>query len=120
MAELEINQTQNIVTLEQAILEGGDALIPFEFEYPNTDLIVEVKLKPLILNDLPAMGNVSEEELAGILVEKAMYNVDGSTINPELIKKIPIGTVKKISDRVTEISGFDIDELKAGQLKRFP
>lgn len=119
MTELEINQTQNIVTLEQAILEGGDALIPFEFEYPNTDLIVEVKLKPLVLKDIPTT-NVSEEELAGILVEKAMYNVDGSPVNPDLVKKIPIGTVKKISDRVTEISGFDIDELKAGQLKRFP
>lgn len=120
MAELEINQTQNIVTLEQAILEGGDALIPFEFEYPNTDLIVEVGLKPLTLSSVLNMGKLTEREASELIVKQSMFNMDGSEINPELISKIPIGVLKKISDRISEISGFNLDDVDVGKLKQFP
>ena len=120
MAELEIKQTSKTATLEQAILEGGDALIPFEFEYPNTDLIVEVGLKPLTLGSLPNTTGMGEEEVAKLLVTQSMFNKDGSEINSEVISKIPIGIVKKIRDKISEISGFNLDELQVDQLKRFP
>ena len=63
---------------------------------------------------------MTEEELSGILVEKSMLNPDGSKIDQAFIDKIPIGTMKKISERITEISGFDLDEVKIDQLKKFP
>lgn len=110
---------KQFVTLEQVITQGTDALIPFEFEYPNTDLIVEVVLKPLTLESLPSTS-MSEEELVIAMVEKAMFNPDGSEISSEIIKKIPIGVMKKISDRITEISGFDLDDMKVDKLKNFP
>ena len=120
MEELEIKKTTNIVSLEQAITEGTKALIPFEFEYPNTDLIVEVGLKPITLNMLPNTSRMTEEEVTSLMVEKAMFNPDGSEINNEIIQQIPIGTLKKISERITEISGFNLNELKVNELKQFP
>ncbi len=118
--ELEIEETKKYVTLEQAITQGADALIPYEFPFPNTDLIVEVALKPVTLNMIPKSKGMTEEELSGILVEKSMLNPDGSKIDQAFIDKIPIGTMKKISERITEISGFDLDEVKIDQLKKFP
>ena len=118
--ELEINKEKNLVNLEQAITQGGDALIPFEFEYPNTDLIVEVGLKPLTLGSLPNTGRLNEEEVAELLVKKSMFNMDGSEINPEIISKIPIGVLNKISDRISEISGFNLDDMDVKKLKQFP
>jgi len=117
--ELEIQETRKIVTLEQAITKGTEALIPFEFEYPNTDLTVEVGLKPLTFDSLPST-RMSEEDLAIAMVEKAMFNPDGSEISAEVVKKIPIGIMKKISDRITEISGFNLDDMKVDELKNFP
>jgi len=118
--ELEIEETKKYVTLEQAITQGADALIPYEFPFPNTDLIVEVGLKPITLKMIPQSKGMTEEELAGVMVEKSMLNPDGSKIDQALIDKIPIGTMKKISERITEISGFDLDDVKVDQLKNFP
>ena len=118
--ELKIEETTNYATLEQAITEGGDALIPFEFEYPNTDLIVEVGLKPLTLSSIPNAGRLNEEEAAELIVKQAMFNMDGAEINPEVISKIPIGVLKKISDRISEISGFNLDDVEVDKLKQFP
>ena len=118
--ELKINKEKNLVNLEQAIKQGGDALIPFEFEYPNTDLTVEVGLKPLTLGSLPNVKMLNEEEAAELIVKQAMFNMDGSEINPEIISKIPIGVLKKISDRISEISGFNLNDADVDKLKQFP
>ena len=118
--EIKIKETQNLVTLEQAITQGTDALIPFEFDYPNTDLTVEVALKPLTIDMVPNTSIMTEEQVVMVMVEKSMHNPDGSTISNELIHKIPLGTLKEISDKITEISGFNLDEMKVNELKRFP
>ena len=118
--EIKIEETQNLVTLEQAITQGTDGLIPFEFDYPNTDLTVEVGLKPLTIDMVPNTSRMTEEQIAITMVEKSMHNPDGSEINNELIHKIPLGTLKEISDKITEISGFNLNEMKVNELKRFP
>jgi hypothetical protein len=81
---------------------------------------VEVGLKPLTLGSLPNTTGMTEEEVAELLVKQSMFNKNGSEINPDLISKIPIGILKEISDKISEISGFNLDKLRVDQLKRFP
>ena len=112
--ELKINNEQNFVSLEQAITEGSNALIPFEFEYPNTDLSVEVKLKPITNPELQDV--VQSSELSGLsldieLLAIAMFNTDGSCFEKELLEKLPAGVVLKVSYKIMDISGMDVEEL---------
>lgn len=116
--ELKINSEKNFVNLEQAITEGSNALIPYQFDYPNTDLTVEVQLKPITNPELTRI--TQESELSGNsldveLIAKAMYNTDGTLFEKELIEKLPAGVVLKLSFKIMDISGIDIEELRNQQ-----
>lgn len=116
--ELKINSEKNFVNLEQAITEGSNALIPYQFDYPNTDLTVEVQLKPITNPELTRIAQ--ESELSGNsldveLIAKAMYNTDGTLFEKELIEKLPAGVVLKLSFKIMDISGMDIEELRNQQ-----
>lgn len=108
--ELEINQTKNYVTLEQAITEGKDALIPFEFEYPNSDLIVEVKIKPLTTEESQDAGQLAKTSGIPVdieLLKKAVLNPDGSEISEDILLPLPAGVVNKLVFKVAEVSGIE-------------
>lgn len=110
--ELEINSTKEHATLEQAITEGKDALIPFEFEYPNSNLIVEVKIKPLTTEESQDAGQLAK--MSGIpvdieLLKEAVLNPDGTPIPQEILEPLPAGVVTKLILKVSEVSGFDFD-----------
>lgn len=110
--ELEINSTKEHATLEQAITEGKDALIPFEFEYPNSNLIVEVKIKPLTTEESQDAGQLAK--MSGIpvdieLLKNAVLNPDGTPIPQEILEPLPAGVVTKLILKVSEVSGFDFD-----------
>lgn len=111
--ELDINETKHYVTLEQAITEGKDALIPFEFEYPNTDgLMVEVKIKPLTTEESQDAGQLAK--VSGLpvdieLLKKAVLNPDGSNISQEIFEPLPAGVVNKLIFKVAEVSGIEFD-----------
>lgn len=110
--ELEINSTKNIVTLEQAITEGKDALIPFEFEYPNSDLIVEVKIKPLTTEESQDAGQLAKTSGLPVdieLLKKSVFNPDGTPIPQEILEPLPAGVVTKLILKVSEVSGFDFN-----------
>ena len=107
MDELTIEETNRIVSLEQAITEGTDALISFTFEFPETDLTVEVGLKPItlsILRDVPS--NFSETEVVYHILGEAVFNMDGTAINNQVLSKIPVGILNQIIERISEISGL--------------
>lgn len=114
MDELKINEETNFVSLEQAITEGASALIPYEFEYPNLDLIVQVKIRP-ITN--PELQNILQEsQLSGAsldieLLSIAMFNTDGSCFEKELLEKLPAGVVLNVAYKIMDISGMDMEEL---------
>lgn len=114
MAELEINQETNFVSLEQAITEGTKALIPYEFEYPNTDLTVEVRLKP-ITN--PEFNNaVDTYKLNGTTVEIellhiGLFNIDETGFDYETLQKLPAGLVLDLAMKLMDISGIDFNKL---------
>lgn len=123
--ELTIEETNRIVSLEQAITEGTDALIPFTFEFPETDLTVEVGLKPITLSVLrEAPSNLSDTEVAYHILGKAVFNMDGTTINNEVLSKVPVGILNQIINRISEISGLNLNNIKTGldvnQLENFP
>lgn len=110
--ELEINQTKNYVTLEQAITEGKDALIPFEFEYPNSDLIVEVKIKPLTTEESQDAGQLAKTSGIPVdieLLKKAVLNPDGSEISEDILLPLPAGVVNKLVFKVAEVSGIELN-----------
>ncbi|WP_296885149.1 hypothetical protein [uncultured Methanobrevibacter sp.] len=110
--ELEINSTKNIVTLEQAVTEGKDALIPFEFEYPNSDLIVEVKIKPLTTEESQDAGQLAKTSGLPVdieLLKKSVFNPDGSSISEEILEPLPAGVVNKLVLKVAEVSGIEFN-----------
>lgn len=123
--ELTIEETNRIVSLEQAITEGTDALIPFTFEFPETDLTVEVGLKPITLSVLrEAPSNLSDTEVVYHILGEAVFNMDGTAINNEVLSKVPVGILNQIINRISEISGLDLNNIKTGldvnQLENFP
>lgn len=110
--ELEINSTKNIVTLEQAVTEGKDALIPFEFEYPNLDLIVQVKIKPLTTEESQDAGQLAKTSGLPVdieLLKKSVRNPDGSSISEEILEPLPAGVVNKLVLKVAEVSGIEFN-----------
>ena len=110
--ELEINSTKNIVTLEQAVTEGKDALIPFEFEYPNLDLIVQVKIKPLTTEESQDAGQLAKTSGLPVdieLLKKSVFNPDGSNISEEILEPLPAGVVNKLVFKVAEVSGIEFN-----------
>lgn len=110
--ELEINSTKNIVTLEQAVTEGKDALIPFEFEYPNLDLIVQVKVKPLTTEESQDAGQLAKTSGLPVdieLLKKSVFNPDGSSISEEILEPLPAGVVNKLVLKVADVSGIEFN-----------
>lgn len=119
MEELNIVENKEIVSLEQAVTEGTKALIPFEFEYPNSDLTVEVALRPITLDSLGNTQHMTNEQIALNMVQQAVYNPDGSEISSEIIEKLPIGTLVLISEEISRISGLKMDSSRVDELKNF-
>lgn len=110
--ELEINSTKEYATLEQAVTEGKDALIPFEFEYPNLDLIVQVKIKPLTTEESQDAGQLAKTSGLPVdieLLKKSVFNPDGSIISEEILEPLPAGVVNKLVLKVAEVSGIEFN-----------
>ena len=122
--ELDINETKHYVTLEQAITEGKDALITFEFEYPNTDgLVVEVKIKPLTTEEAQDAGQLAK--VSGLpvdieILKKAVLNPDGSTISQEIFEPLPAGVVIKLIRKVAEVSGIEFNTPAMNNMDALP
>lgn len=116
MDELKINKEKQHVTLEEAILQGGNALIPYDFDYPNTDFVVEVKLKPITSGELSDAGQrakLNPESTVDLEVLKiAMFNVDETSFSDDIIMGLPAGLVLDLVWKIFDISGFDQDTLK--------
>ena len=114
---MKINEkAQKIVSLEQAITEGTKALIPYEFEYPNSDLTVEVKLKPITSKEAQHIGQIvkldPETTFDLELLKIALFNVDESSFETEILEKLPMGVVLDLSYKICDISGIDLETQK--------
>ena len=111
MDELVINKEKQHVTLEQAILQGGNALVPFEFNYPNTDFVVEVKLKPITSSELQDAGQrakINTESTVDLEVLKiAVFNVDETSFDDDILMNLPAGVVFDLVWKIFDISGLN-------------
>lgn len=117
---MEINTEEHkIVTLEQAITEGADAFIPYEFEYPNLDLIVEVKLKPITSKDVVNVSQKAKlnpdttEDIE--LLKLALFNIDETHFDDEIIEKLPAGVTYNLAAKISEVSGIDLKKIAQKQ-----
>lgn len=112
---MEINKEEKFITLEQAITEGGDALIPYKFKYPNSDMIVEVKLKPVTSKALQEINQIvkldPETNYDLELLKIALFNVDDTLFDDEILFKLPAGVVYDLVLKISEFSGVDMDKI---------
>ena len=117
---MEINTEEHkIVTLEQAITEGANAFIPYEFEYPNLDLIVEVKLKPITSKDVVDVtqkAKLNPDTTYDIeLLKLALFNIDETHFDDEIIEKLPAGVTYNLAAKISEVSGIDLTKVAQTQ-----
>ena len=119
MAELKINTETKPVTLEEAITKGKNALIPYEFKYPNTDMVVEVKLKPVTsqeFNNVAQIAKVNPETTIDVeLLKIAVFNIDDTLFDEEIISNLPAGVVFDLSWQICDVSGIDFDKIAERQ-----
>lgn len=115
MSELKINTETKHITLEEAITKGADAFIPYEFEYPNTDLVVEVQLRPVTSNELAnidAKAKVDPDTTVDLeLLKIAVLDLDGEQYPDEIIEKLAAGVVMDLAWKICDISGIDFNKI---------
>ena len=116
MSELKINTEKKHMTLEQAITKGADALIPYEFDYPNTDFVVEVRLKPITNKELAnadQLAKVNPDTTVDLeLLKMAVFNTDDTAFENETIENLPAGVVMDLAWKICDISGIDFNKIR--------
>lgn len=104
--------------LEDLIVLGEDCHIPVSIEFPKPNgetarakaLIKQLTVKEM--KKLKLKGN-DELEIAIEVLNIALLKNDGSNFTREQILYLPLGVVRKLSDKILELSGFDMnDELR--------
>ena len=102
--------------LEDLILLGDDKLINILIEYPTEKgeiVQAKAKIKQLTMKELRNIDlqNVNLETSVDIL-SKSLFKQDGTSFDKELILNLPVGVVRKITEKILEISGVKGDDLK--------
>ena len=102
--------------LEELILLGEDKLINIIIEYPTQTgetVQAKAKIKQLTMKELRNidLSNVTLETSV-ILLTKSLFTQEGTPFQKELILELPVGVVRKITEKILEISGVKEDDLK--------
>ena len=119
-AKIKINETEEeMLTLDQLITDGTDALILYKFKYPNTNNEVGVKLRPITsaelteaLSNYKALGTSVDIEILRI----SLYNPDNTPVDYNIIKKLPAGVTSELSMKIGEISGLQRNKEEESRL----
>ena len=106
--KIEVEETN----LEDLILLGEDKLIDVLIEYPteNGTVKAKAKIKQLTMKEIKNMDlqKVTAETSVEIL-NKALYQQDGTPFPEELILALPIGVVNALGNEILKVSGADRD-----------
>lgn len=101
--------------LEDLIILGEDCHTPITIEFPKPNGEI-VKAKALIkqitvkeMKKVKTKGN-TEVEIAIEVLQIGLLKQDGNQFNKEEILALPIGVVRSLSDKILEISGFNMDD----------
>ena len=101
---------------EELILLGEDKLINIIIEYPTEDgeiVKAKAKIKQLTMKELRNIDlNRITLEISIDILNKSLFKQDGTPFSKELILNLPIGVVRKITNKILEISGVGDDDLK--------
>ena len=116
MSELKINTEKKHMTLEEAITKGVNALIPYEFDYPNSDFVVEVQLRPVTnkeLSNIDAKAKVNPDTTVDLeLLKLAVLDLEGEPFSEDIIEKLPAGVVMDLAWKICDISGIDFNKIR--------
>ncbi len=120
LREEELNALNRVeieeVGLEELILLGEDKLINIIIEYPTEDgeiVKAKAKIKQLTMKELRNIDlNRITLEISIDILNKSLFKQDGTPFSKELILNLPIGVVRKITNKILEISGVGDDDLK--------
>lgn len=100
--------------LEELILLGDDKKIPILIEYPKPDgkrVKAKALIKQLTINEIDTVKTKQENQLqaAMLVLQKALFKSNGEPFSKNELKRLPIGVLTEISDKILEISGINED-----------
>lgn len=104
--------------LEDLIVLGEECHIPVSIEFPRPDgEVVRAKalIKQITVKEMKKLKLKGEDkiELAIDVLKIALLKQNESNFTREEILYLPLGVLTKLSDKILELSGFDInDELR--------
>ena len=107
--ELKINEETTTYDLEELIVEGKDARVPIEIEFPNGKKAAAM-IRPLCTNEFKSIYNGEASDIIGNILEKGLMNKNGVPLSKDLIDAMPIGLPAKIIKKIFEISGIETNE----------
>lgn len=101
--------------LEDLIVLGEDCHIPVSIEFPKPDGdIVKAKalVKQITVKEMKKikLKEKDEVDLAMEVLQIALLKQDTSNFTKEEISYLPIGVVRTLSDKILELSGFDMND----------
>lgn len=101
--------------LEDLIVLGEDCHIPVSIEFPKPNGEVtkaKALIKQITVKEMKKIQTKGNDEL-GIAIEVlqiALLKQNGSNFTREEILYLPLGVVRSLSDKILEVSGFDMNE----------
>ena len=119
---------EEIFDLERLIVDGADARIPVEVDFPvYNDGELEYKrygvmirpLKSSELNNATQVGlRFDDTDVNTEIVKLGLCRKDGSPYDPDVVEKLPAGVINKLTEKICEVSGIQQDKEKNAELIR--
>ena len=118
----------DVFDLERLIVDGADARIPVEVDFPvyrDGELTVKkygVMIRPLKsseLNNATQAGlRFDDTDVNTEIVKKGLCRKDGSPYDPDVVEKLPAGVINKLVEKICEVSGIQQDKERNAELIR--
>lgn len=110
--------------LEQLIIDGADARIPLEIEFPFykdgelTSRKYGVMIRPIKsseLNNATQRGLTDDAtDVNTEIVKIGLCKKNGEPYSPEVVEKLPAGVINKLVEKIFDVSGIQTDK-EAGE-----
>lgn len=126
--ELDSLKEENAFDLETLIIDGANARIPVEIDFPiykNGELTYKkygVMIRPLKSSELT---NATQRGLRDIgsdvnteIVKLGLCRKNGEQYSSEIVEKLPAGVINTLTEKICEISGIHQDKEKNNELIR--
>lgn len=101
--------------LEDLIMLGEDCHIPVSIEFPKPNgetANAKALIKQITLKEMKKIQIKGRDDLgiASEVLQIALLKQDGSNFTREEISYLPIGVVRSLSDKILELSGFNMND----------